>query len=160
MAPPMRSGVRTSGRFYNREIVDCEHGSRSDGSRELPRPDPKTRANNAGLPIMVGASTFRSNLLRRPQPLRSILRTALSLRSPSASPCGDGGMEIRHSCHCLKSSTAAECRPFCVNVTTPVIATVLLGNVDSTAERKMNTRRPSTGRAPRRKAQKAHSVQP
>jgi hypothetical protein len=45
-----------------------------------------------------------------PQPLRSILRTALSLRGPSASPLGDGGMEIRRSCNSLKSPTAGKRR--------------------------------------------------
>ena len=30
---PIRNSARTSGRFSNREIVDCEHNSRSDGVR-------------------------------------------------------------------------------------------------------------------------------
>jgi hypothetical protein len=33
MARPIRSRARTSGRFSNREIVDCEHNSRSEGDR-------------------------------------------------------------------------------------------------------------------------------
>jgi hypothetical protein len=32
-ARPMRSKARASGRFSRREIVDCEHSSRSDGVR-------------------------------------------------------------------------------------------------------------------------------
>ena len=31
MARPMRSSARASGRFSSREMVDCEHSSRSDG---------------------------------------------------------------------------------------------------------------------------------
>src|ERR1019366_2461441 len=33
MARPMRNSARASGRFSSREIVDCEHSSRSDGAR-------------------------------------------------------------------------------------------------------------------------------
>ena len=33
MARPIRNRQRASGRFSNREIVDCEHNSRSDGVR-------------------------------------------------------------------------------------------------------------------------------
>src|ERR1035437_1871644 len=33
MARPMRSKVRAFGRFSSREIVDCEHSSRSDGDK-------------------------------------------------------------------------------------------------------------------------------
>ena len=32
---PIRSSARASGRFSKREIVDCEHGSRSDGVRSI-----------------------------------------------------------------------------------------------------------------------------
>jgi hypothetical protein len=66
---------------------------------------------NRGVATVVGTA---------PQPLRSILRTALSLHGPSASPLGDGGMEIRRSCNSLKSPTAGKCRPFSANVTRPL----------------------------------------
>ena len=33
MARPMRSSPRASGKFSRREIVDCEHRSRSEGER-------------------------------------------------------------------------------------------------------------------------------
>ena len=33
MARPMRSKLRASGRFSRREMVDCEHSSRSDGDK-------------------------------------------------------------------------------------------------------------------------------
>ena len=80
--------------------------------RKLPCPVTKTRASNAGVPIMARVATLRRRLLRTPQPLRPI-PTFPPLRHlhPSASPQGDRGVEVRDDSR-LRSARSASRRPF------------------------------------------------
>ena len=70
---------------------------------------------------MEWTSKIRRNLLRRPQSFRSHWITSLRIRHPSASPLGDGGVEIRHMCSRVKSAARDYSRPVRVNVTSPRI---------------------------------------
>ena len=89
-------------------------------SRALPAPlsrgklarfHSQTRAGDARFSIMERTSKIRRNLLRRPQSFRSHSITSLRIRHPSASPLGDGGVEIRHMCSRVKSAARDYSRP-------------------------------------------------
>jgi hypothetical protein len=79
----------------------------------------RTRANDAGLPIVVRPSTLRPGLLRRPQPLRSHPLPPHSLRNPPPSSERPGGVAIRRSGTCLIFAVEDECSRQKVAVTTP-----------------------------------------
>ena len=87
--------------------------------RKFPCAIAKTRASDAGVPIMARVAAFRRRVLRTPQPVRPT-PTFPPLRHlhPSASPQGDRGMEIRDTTR-LKSRPMASLRSVRVNVTSP-----------------------------------------
>ena len=86
---------------------------------KLARSHSQTRAGNAKVSIMERTSNIRRNLLRGPQSFRSHSITSLRIRHPSASPLGDGGVEIRHMCSRVKPAARDYSRPVLVNVTSP-----------------------------------------
>ena len=110
MALPIRSRARTSGRFSNREIVDCEHNSRSEGDRSsailnMGSPRSELASSPSSYPALIISRRMRSIRPEKPktndvsQAVRDLIGRA-RINHAAGKPIGDPKLlfdiECRH----------------------------------------------------------------